>query len=255
MYNDRLSIKNLKTDMSYQSPVKEAQVKKIVKAFDPNKLHTIVVNRRMNGLFYVIDGQHRVEALKRLGILWVEATIHNGLTIEQEAEMYYGINDRPTKSPNSKGKAELMFNDPIAIEIDKAVRNAGLQVDYDRQNHSYGFITAYQALKTVNKKHGPEHLELVLTLIREAFGNDSRHFQGYVIQGFSKFVETYIGNFKTTDLINRLKKIGFDGLLSEISKNKAGFSSKKECLPFTLADIYNKGLRKDNKLNTRFLLV
>lgn len=255
MYNDRLAIKNLKTDMSYQSPVKEAQVKKIVREFDPNKLHTIVVNRRMNGLFYVIDGQHRVEALKRIGILSIEATIHNDLSVEQEAEMYLGINDRPTKSPNSKGKSALRFNDPEAIEIDKAVTNVGLQIDYDKQNNGVGYIHAYQALKTVNKKNGSTHLEIVLTVIRKSFGNESRNFQGFIIQGFSKFLETYKEEVELSELVKRLNKLQLDGLLTEISKNKAGFSSKKECLPFTLADIYNKGRRKDNKLNTRLLLV
>ncbi|MBO0378087.1 ParB/Srx family N-terminal domain-containing protein [Staphylococcus warneri] len=68
MYNRKLYITDLNTDMSYQSPVKEAQVKKIVKHFDPQKLHTIVVNKRENGQFYIIDGQHRVQALKELGI-------------------------------------------------------------------------------------------------------------------------------------------------------------------------------------------
>lgn len=68
MYNRPLYITSLKTDMSYQSPVKESQVKKIVKNFDPQKLHTIVVNKRNDGQFFVIDGQHRVEALKELGI-------------------------------------------------------------------------------------------------------------------------------------------------------------------------------------------
>lgn len=255
MYNDRLSIKNLKTDMSYQSPVKEAQVKKIVRDFEPNKLHTIVVNRRDNGLFYVIDGQHRVEALKRLGILSIEAAIHNGLTVEQEAEMYLGINDRPTKTPNSKGKSALRFNDPEAVEIDKTVSNVGLQIDYDKQNNTLGYIHAYQALKTVNKKYGPTHLEIVLTVIRKSFGAESRNFQGFIIQGFSKFIETYNDEINLSELVNRLEVLQLDGLLTEINKNKAGFSTKKECLPFTLADIYNKNRRKNNKLNTKFLLI
>ena len=255
MYNDRLAIKNLKTDMSYQSPVKETQVKKIVKEFDPKKLHTIVVSRRNNGMFYVIDGQHRVEALKRVGILWVEAVIYDHLTIEDEAEMYLGINDRPTKSPNSKGKSALRFNDPEAVEIDKAVTNVGLQIDYDKQNNAVGYINAYQALKTVNKKHGSIHLEIVLTVIRKAFGSESRNFQGFIIQGFSKFIETYKNEINLTELVSRLEVLQLDGLLTEVNKNKAGFSSKKECLPFTLADIYNKNRRKNNKLNTKFLLI
>ena len=52
MYNQQLPVHRLQTDMSYQSPVQERQVKKIVKNFDPKKLHTIVVSKRRVTLHY-----------------------------------------------------------------------------------------------------------------------------------------------------------------------------------------------------------
>ena len=119
MYSQKLSVNKLKTDMSYQSPVKDAQVKKIVKDFDPQKLHTIVVNRRDDMNFYIIDGQHRVEALKELSIPLVEATVHEGLTIQQD--------DINQMRPNFSSKKECL---PVVVaDIYNKRRRKSFQLD------------------------------------------------------------------------------------------------------------------------------
>lgn len=255
MYNQKISTSYLKTDMSYQSPVKEAQVKKIVNNFDPQKLHSIVVNRREDMTFYIIDGQHRVEALRELNIPLVDATIHTNLTVEEEAEMYYGINDRPAKSPNSKGKSSLKFGNKSAVEIEKAVTSAGLKIDYDKNINTDGYIVAYAALQSINKKYGPDFLEIVLEVIKQSFGIEKRNYQAFIMKGFSEFMNIYGTRVDISHLINRLKELGFEKFIQEVNKNQAGFSTKKESLPLTLAEIYNKRKHNKNKLDKRLLFI
>lgn len=255
MYNRPLYITSLKTDMSYQSPVKESQVKKIVKNFDPQKLHTIVVNKRNDGQFFVIDGQHRVEALKELGIPTIDSTVHEGLTVEEEAEMYYGINDRPAKSPNSKGKSSLKFGDQNAIEIEEAVQNVGLSIDYDKKGTKEGYITAYASLQSVHKKYGKEFLEVVLQVIKSSFGLERRFYQAFIIKGFAQFIATYGNKIDVSHLINRLQEIGYEGFIQEANKKQVGFKTKKESLPLALAEIYNKRKHNKNKLDTMLLFI
>lgn len=255
MYNRKLYITDLNTDMSYQSPVKEAQVKKIVKHFDPQKLHTIVVNKRENGQFYIIDGQHRVQALKELGIPVVDATVHEGLSHAKEAEMYYGINDRPAKSPNSKGKSKLQFNDLEALEIEEAVTSAGLKIDYDKNLRTNGYITAYAALQSIHKQYGKDFLEVLLLTIRRAFGTESRCYQAFILRGFANFIGKYGRQIDFNHLINRLNELGFESFIQETNKHKATFNTKKECLPIALIDIYNKRKHKKNQLNKRMLFI
>lgn len=255
MYNRPLYIADLKTDMSYQSPVKDSQVKKIIKNFDPQKLHTIVVNKRKDGKIYIIDGQHRVEALRELGIPVIEATIHEGLTVEKEAEMYYGINDRPAKSPNSKGKSSLKFGDQSAVEIEEAVQSVGLQIDYDKKGNKDGYITAYAALQNIHKKYGKEFLKVVLETIKQSFGLERRFYQAFIIKGFAGFISTYGNKIDVTHLINRLQEIGYEGFIQEANKKQVGFKTKKESLPLALAEIYNKRKHNKNKLDTRLLFI
>lgn len=249
MYNQQLPVHRLQTDMSYQSPVQERQVKKIVKNFDPKKLHTIVVSKRKDGLLYIIDGQHRVEALKELNILFIEATVHENLSVEEEAEMYYGVNDRPSKNANQKGKSRLRFKEPVAVAIDETVRSVGLNVDYEKNAPSKGYIKAYEALQSIYKNHGANHLGLVLEIIKDSFGDDTRNYQSFILRGFSKLLTVYLNEIDLNILVTRLQKIGYDGFILEINKKQGGFKTKKECLPFVVADIYNKGRRQNNQID------
>ncbi|MEB5757441.1 DUF6551 family protein [Mammaliicoccus sciuri] len=253
MYSKRLLIADLKTDMRYQSPIRESQVRKIVRNFDPDKLDTITVNKRQDGTFYIIDGQHRVEALKELNIQFAQANIYDNLTPEKEAEMYYGINDRPAKSPNSKAKSKLMFGEQSAIEIEQAVINAGLKIDYDKKLPSDGYITAYASLESIYKKYNKKLLEIVLKIIKESFGTDSKNYQAFMIKGFAQFIDIYHRDVDVMNLISKLQELGYDGFIKEVNKNAAGFSTKKESLPLTLVEIYNKRKHAKNKLDKRLL--
>lgn len=248
-----LNVMGLMTDMSYQSPVKENQVKRIMKNFDRDSLDAITVNLRPNGFYYIIDGQHRVEVLKRLNISTVPAKIHVGLSLEEEAKLYRNINTRPTKSPNSIAKADITQGDEKAELINFSVLQAGMKIDYDNQNPRYGYITAYKALERIFNKYGSSGLVETLRFIKDTFGDEKRFFQGLVMEGFAKFLSTYYNNLKLNELSKRLKQKGFDNFMAEVNKQSPSFDSKKECLPFVVADIYNKRRNENNKLKKLYL--
>lgn len=248
-----LNVKDLATDMSYQSPVKEGQVKKIVKNFDEGSIGTIYVNLRKDGTYYIIDGQHRVTALKRLGISTVKANVYEGLTVEEEAKKYRDFNTRPTKSPNSIAKADLKFGDEFAEMILFSVLEAGMDIDYDNQNQRHGYISAYRSLERIYKKYGSAGLTETIKFIKNTFGDDKPYFQGFILEGFAKFLATYYEKIDQKNLTERLRKTGFSDFMAEVNKQRPSFNSKKECLPFVVADIYNKRRSKNNKLNKIYL--
>lgn len=250
-----LNVNELQTDMSYQSPVKEVQVKRIVNNFDEASIDSIVVNRRDNGYYYIIDGQHRVQALKELGIGTVPAKVHEGLTVTEEAKLYKNINTRPTKSPNSMAKASLKQGDENAELILFSVLEAGLDIDYDNNNPTQNYITAYRSLERVYNKYGGRGLTETLVFIKDAFGIERTFFQGYIIEGFAKFLATYYEDLKKDNLLKRLQQKGFDNLMADVNKQRPNFNSKKECLPFVLTDIYNKNRKKDYKLDKKLLFI
>lgn len=66
-YRD-LPIDSLVVDLVYQrseKDINELNIRRIAREFDWMAFGTIIVAERDDGLFYVVDGQHRVEALRR----------------------------------------------------------------------------------------------------------------------------------------------------------------------------------------------
>lgn len=248
-------LKELKTDFSYQSQVNNAQVKNMVANFDEKGIHTIVVSEREDGALYIVDGQHRVVTLIRLGHNTIKAEVHSGLSIQDEADMYGLLNERKSKSPNARAKARLLAGYATEREVDRIVRENGMQIDYDNQNLKYGYILAYKALERIYKKHGGSLLGLVVNFIKTSFGNDKQYFQGYILEGVAEFLTTYVNDeLNIQFLVKRLQEIGFEEFNRETQKYKLTINQLKKCPPYALVDIYNKNKRKENKLNASKLI-
>ena len=82
-----INVADLNTDRTYQRPLRKTY-KKIAAQFDPLLLSTITVSKRLDGTYWILDGQHRVAAAKELGIPTLDALIYSGLTLEEEAYIF-----------------------------------------------------------------------------------------------------------------------------------------------------------------------
>ena len=72
----------------YQRILNMKNVAGIVKNFDPAKLGVLVVSHRADGTYAVLDGQHRLAALRRLGYDAANCIVLEGMTIRQEADYF-----------------------------------------------------------------------------------------------------------------------------------------------------------------------
>src|SRR5699024_1624581 len=96
----------------------------------------------------------------------VECIIHYGMTYKDEAKAWDYFNKQITKASKlDEANASLKRGDMLAVAIDEAVQEIGLEVDYKRQNVR-GFIQAYGALEQVYKRDGKNRLQEVLLFIR-----------------------------------------------------------------------------------------
>lgn len=79
----------------YQRGVNYRKVKRYYENYDADIYGIIIVSHR-DGKYYVIDGQHRVEVAKRLGLKSIMCQILEGLTYEDEADKFYKLNTTRT---------------------------------------------------------------------------------------------------------------------------------------------------------------
>ena len=79
-----------------------------MKNFDPAKLGVLVVSHRADGTYAVLDGQHRLAALRRLGYDAANCIVLEGMTIRQEADYFRRQNEN---------KQSLRINDTFNASL------------------------------------------------------------------------------------------------------------------------------------------
>ena len=99
---EKIPIKNLVSCQDYQRSLSESQILKIAKEFDLHQINPVKVSRR-DGVNYVFDGQHTIEAValvshSRDTPVW--CMIYDHLCYEHEAHIFAGaLSIREHKAP------------------------------------------------------------------------------------------------------------------------------------------------------------
>lgn len=245
-----LKVKDLVVD-DYQRQLRVSNVTKIVKNYNPVGFGLLQVSHR-DGRYFVFDGQHRLEAAKRLKMTTVECLVYEGMSYEDEANAWKYFNSASTKPTQlDRAKVELITGDPVAVELDRCVSRTDFYIDYENQGANGG-IKAYLTLKKIFIDHGEMNLTHTLQILRAAYGLERKAFQESTLFGISNFLIQYSANEKYDEkwLIKRLEDTGIDNLISMINQNKKMFNvTKKEAATSVFLQIYNKNKVTKNKLS------
>lgn len=231
-----------------QRKFREARVDFLHATFDLDMLGTPVVNSR-EGWFYVIDGQHRVEALKRfLGKGWedqqVQCHVYEGLTEQQEADMFCRYNNQLPVNTFDRFRVAVTAGYAEETAIKKVVEDAKLVISQEKLP---GAVGAVGTLKRVYSRSDGETLGKSLRIIRGAFGDAG--FEAMVIDGMGHLCQRYNGVLHEDVAINSLGNMhgGVKGLLgkAEVLHKQTG-NPKAQCVAAAAVDVINgrKGQKK-----------
>jgi hypothetical protein len=180
-------------DSSYQRVLDDLRVQRMVDDFDPTLLGVLEVSDRENGTFAILDGQHRWAVVQDAHPDHAEAhlvcQVHRGLTVEDEARVFYEIDvRRKTLSGWDRWKARRGAGDPTVLSIERVVRDADLSVEPSSRD---GNVAATVALEKVWRIGGDALLSSTLTVLRFGFGAVRDAFDGQLIQAAAIVLTTY----------------------------------------------------------------
>lgn len=219
---------------------KQARVDALAADFDLEQFGIPTVNLR-DGVWYIIDGQHRIEALK----IWfgdgawedqhVYCSAYEGMTEQQEAESFLKLNDRLAVLPLAKFRVAVTAHRSEETEIDDIVRAAGLRISADR-----GGITAVGTLQRLYRNGGPDTLRRTLEIIQNAYGEAG--LQADVIGGVGLLCTRLGGLFDDGQLAQRLGSArgGVHALTNKatLAKSATG-KSRRDCVAAAAVEIHN----------------
>lgn len=228
-----------------QRDLNENRVKKILNNLDMERLGTLTVSHR-DGFYWLIDGQHRFNALKEFfedGYEeWeIEAWCYFDLTEEQEAEKFLQHNEVLAVDAFARFKVGVAAGRTMENDVDRIVRSLNLNVS---KNTNHGSVSAVSALTETYMKYGPHGLVQTLWTIREGFGD--RGFESVIISGVARFIARHEGRIDPDRLVKKLSTVmgGSKGLLNRAYLVRERTSQPiPECIAASISDIYNAGLR------------
>jgi hypothetical protein len=123
-----------------------------------------VVSHR-GGWYYLIDGQHRIAALKLWLGSWegqqVQCWCYEGLTEAQEAEVFLTLNDTLAVHAFARFKVSVQVGRGTEGDIDRIVRALGLRIS---QGRAGGGIAAVATLRRVYDRGGAAVLARALRI-------------------------------------------------------------------------------------------
>ncbi len=203
-----------------------------------------VVSKRKDGLYYILDGQHRIAALRIFGFAETDqfqVECYEDLTEAEEAELFLERNTIKPKSAWDKYHVALTAGRPEELAIDHVVRWAGFTVASYNRNRG-NTVTAIGTLREIYRRMGPTGLGRTLRITRESYGEVGA--TALVLDGMSLLLHRYGKQIVDEELTARLQKEpgGLNGIMIPANKLRATLGQPlPHCVAASMASIYNKG--------------
>jgi len=244
-----LAVGDLGVDPQAQRDYKDKDAQKIADNYDPEKLGVFKVSRRTTegGQFiadFVIDGQHRRGALRKLGRGHekVPCLVYTGLTLEEEALIFLSDNaDNRTPTPIDIYRLSLVAQEPTLCAIQGVLQAHGLSVENHQGAHS---VSAVGALRWLFDKGGSDLLDRTLTLVEAAWGQGNRDARdGNLLKGVGKVLADTTGaRLDLVSLADKLSKEGKPGALIGTARTHRLATKNSQWLQIALVivGVYNK---------------
>lgn len=232
-------LEQMKVSPVAQRELRQERVDRLLAEFDLEKLGTLTVNWRDNS-WWIIDGQHRAETLRQMGYAdqSVECWTYRGLTVEEEAEKFLGLNDYLAVGVYPRYKVAVTAGRPVETDIDRIVRSLKLRVSLDK---TQGAVRAVGTLRKVYMRGGPACLARTLAIIRDAYGDPG--MEAMVIEGIALVCDRYNGDLPDERAVLALSQArgGVNGLLgrAENLRLQTG-NAKGHCVAAAVVETVNR---------------
>lgn len=174
----------------FQRETNEDAAWRMASDFDRNQFQLPTCAPIGDGTFSVIDGLHRVEMAKSLGIETITCQIADCDTYEQRAELFTNLNrNRRWLVPTDAFRSELEARKPWAIEVEKCLASRDLAIKSKRSPRG---VSAVMAIKKVYAAGGFVRLGCVLDTVLSAWPDDDpRRFSGEILLSIDSYLATY----------------------------------------------------------------
>jgi len=212
MIIEKLNISTLVVDRRVQRELNPSWVAKIARDLVLVQLGIITVSRREDGSTIILDGQHRVEALRFAGIneYVIDCRVLVDLSLEEEAKTFRLLNS--TSKPNKIDHflVRVVEGDEVARDINKILKRFGWQASRGKSAGSFSAISTLEALYREDR----EAAWSTVQTITEAWDNSLESANGQIIFGLGAIYHRHGEEVDLARMVRRLSSIAPKELLT-----------------------------------------
>lgn len=244
----QLAVDQLRTDPTVQRPLDLKRANRIASELNPSAIGVICVSVRDDGNNIIIDGQHRVEALRIAGKNKdkIPCEVYIGLSRPEEAAMFRIRNNTKEITRLDKFRVRLVEEDVVALAIMKILHEHGwyLPGQEGPAKGRFAAVAAIERIFNADPFSDPNAAHRAITTVTAAWGHDEDAVNGHIVEGVGKF---YLKNpnAATSDVISKLSI--YDGgpraLYGKAGVLKDSTGSLTGAIVEMVTVLYNKGKR------------
>lgn len=248
-YKADISVNSMTSGISSQRKIDPNRVAEIYNSWSAGLANPIKINALPGSIFKIVDGQHTWSAYKmrlsnglETSSLFPCVYAYN-LTPEQENAWLLYEDGKNKDQPNSvKIKAHIAAKDPDIMRVIKTLGTFGYTIPYSDNEG-----TRIECVDTLLSISPMTLVDVIYTVYAAYFYTDNDAIKAPFLKGLATFYDIYGEDIDRKRLISKLSKERPAQLLAK-AKIMNHLPTKLR-LPSVLVPIYNKGLRKEQRLN------
>lgn len=200
-----LAVSSLIVDPDIQRNLDQRRVNQIAEHLNLDALGVITVNHRANGSYHVVDGQHRVAAVRLAGgeTEKVLCRIFDSLNREDEAKLFRLLNNTAKPMAIDLFKVRVIEGDPVAVELNRIVHEHGWTVSTNNTSRTFSAVAALERVYRL----APIAAERAVSTLTRAWGNDDNTgVDGRLVEGIGRVFARHGDSVDASDLTARLAR-------------------------------------------------
>lgn len=209
--------RTIKFDHRAQRNLNKSRAQAIAEKLVPTALGTPILSQRADGL-YAVDGMHRVYACQLLlagkataseevreALHTITCEVHSGLSMANEASLFIIKNKESSKvGPNDEFRIGVLAGHPLFQDTNTVLEKHQLKVG----SSSVNGVRGIKGILSIVMEHGPEILDLSLTIAEDAWGRTPDTWHSVTISGIATVMSKHSDVVNPQELAQKLKRQG-----------------------------------------------
>jgi hypothetical protein len=213
----KVDSRTIKFDPRAQRNLNKARAQTIAEKLVPTALGTPILSQRQDGL-YAVDGMHRVYACQlilsgtvsaseevREAVQTITCEVHSGLSMANEASLFIIKNKESSKvGPNDEFRIGVLAGHPLFQDTNTVLEKHQLKVG----SSSVNGVRGIKGILSIVMEHGPDILDVSLTVAEDAWGRTSDTWHSVTIGGIATVMSKHPDVVNPQELAQKLKRQG-----------------------------------------------